>query len=303
MRSTMSTQVVYQTNADWHDSYKALAKNSLVTVEETKKGLLWFHFKESRTVFTLSPTGKLQVKWSDLHEKRILYKQIRNLLTAKPSEKLTIKPLKQQMWIEYPVPESFKIYWCDHWAEFGLKKTSETTEAERTGYPEIAEIFKRKSLHKIEEENRISEFTEQATKIKKAIEELRHEFRRFREPTLNEIALKSGFLDTRNLRIFLCTADWIGESQEETKRVTEQAINLAGWLRFKEKGELKPRLIALSNEAIESASMKAIEKAQVILKNYPNLVPNVEAGEVKWLEETKAKWVEVFGCDPPASSG
>lgn len=299
----MSTQVVYQTNADWHDSYEALAKNSLVTVEQTKKGLLWFHFKESRTVFTLSPTGKLQVKWSDLHEKRILYKQIRNLLVAKPNEKLTIKPLKQQMWIEYPVPESFRIYWCDHWAEFGLKKTSETTEAERTAHPEVAEIFKRKSLHKIEEENRISEFREQATKIKKAIEELRHEFRCFREPTLNEIALKSGCLDTRNLRIFLCTADWKSESQEETKRVTEQAINLAGWLRFKEKGELKPRLIAMSKEALESASMKAIEKAQVILKNYPTLVPNVEAAEVKWPDETKAKWVEVFGCDPPTLSG
>lgn len=299
----MSSQVVYQTNADWHDSYDALAKNSLVTVEQTMKGLLWFHFKESRTVFVLSPAGKLQVKWRDLHEKRIFFKQIKNLLVAKPNEKLTIKPLKQQMWIEYPVPESFKIYWCDHWAEFGLKKTSETTEAERTVHPEIAEIFKRKSFHKIEEENRISEFREQASKIKKAIEELRHEFRFFREPTLNEIALKSGCLDIRSLRSFLCTMDWIGESQEETKRVTEQAINLAGWLRFKEKGELKPNLIALSNEALESASIKTIKKAHVILKNYPDLVPNVEATEVRWPDETKVKWVEVFGCEPPASSG
>ena len=299
----MSSQVVYQTNADWHDSYDAMAKNTLVTVEETKKGLLWFHFKDSRTVFILSPTGKLQVKWSDLPEKRILYKQIKNLLIAKPNEKLTIKPLKQQMWIEYPVPESFKIYWCDHWSEFALKKSFEKIDAERTVHPEITDIFKRKSLHKIEEENRIAEFKEHVSKIKKAIEELRHEFRHFREPTLNEIALKSGCLDVRSLRIFLSPMDWIGESQEEAKRVTEQAINLAGWLRFKEKGELKPRLIALSNEALESTSMKAIEKAQVILKNYPNLVPNVEADEVKWPDETKLKWIQVFGCEPPASPG
>lgn len=41
------------------------------------------------------------------------------------------------------------------------------------------------------------------TKIKKAVDELRHEFWFLREPTFNEVALKSGILNTRKLDTFL----------------------------------------------------------------------------------------------------
>jgi hypothetical protein len=293
----MPSQVVYQTNADWHDSYDAMAKNTLVTVEQTKKGLLWFHFKESQTVFILSPTGKLQVKWRDLHEKRILYKQIKNLLVAKPSEKLTIKPLKQQMWMEYPVPESFKIYWCDHFSEFGLKKPSGSK----------AEEALNERQHSEQERSSLIRFRSEAAAVKNALEELRHEFRFFREPTLNEVALKSGcFADSSYMKDYLLLAGWKPPRLYDLdfiKSLAEHAINLAAWLRFKTSGELNPRLIARSKEAIDTASMSAIESAQEILKKYPELVPEINETGLKWPDEAKKKWIEVFGCGPPVSSG
>ena len=108
-----------------------MVKNcSLVIVDMTAKGLLWFKFKDSKTVFQLSPMGKLQVKWNNLDEKKTLYKLVKNLLVAIPNEKLVIKPLKQQMWIEYPVPDSFKVFWCDEATEF-VHKEIETKEEEK----------------------------------------------------------------------------------------------------------------------------------------------------------------------------
>jgi len=293
----MSSQVVYQTNADWHDSYDAMAKNTLVTVEQTKKGLLWFHFKESRTVFILSPAGKLQVKWRDLHEKRILYKQVKNLLVAKPSDKLTIKPLKQQMWIDYPVPESFKIYWCDYLDEFVLKKPSGGK----------AEEAMNERQHGKQGLDSLIRYRNEAAAVKKALEELRHEFRFFREPTLNEVALKSGcFTDSRYMKDYLFLAGWKPPRLNDIdfiKSLAEQAINLAAWLRFKSSGELNPQLIARSKRAIDAASMSAIGSAQEILKKYPEIVPEIKETELKWPDEAKKKWMEVFGCDPPASAG
>jgi hypothetical protein len=94
----MPSQVVYQTNADLIASYEAMAKNPLVIATMTEKGLLWFKFKDNQTVFQLSSIGKLQVKWNDEHEKRTLYKLIKNLLVANPNEKLVINPLRQQTW-------------------------------------------------------------------------------------------------------------------------------------------------------------------------------------------------------------
>src|SRR3990170_139324 len=117
----MLSQVVYETNADWLASQESMVKNDLVMVDVTVKGLLWFRFKKNRTVFLLSPLGKLQVKWSDESEKRTLFRLIKELLVAKPNEKLLVRPLKQQTWIEYPVPNSFKVYWCDEASEFVLK--------------------------------------------------------------------------------------------------------------------------------------------------------------------------------------
>jgi hypothetical protein len=67
-----------------------MVKNDLVKVDVTAKGMLWFMFKNNSTVFLLSPSGKLQVKWNNDSEKRTLFKLIKELLVAKPSEKHSI---------------------------------------------------------------------------------------------------------------------------------------------------------------------------------------------------------------------
>jgi hypothetical protein len=125
----MKSQVVYETNADLEASHEAMTNNPLVVADRTQKGLLWFRFRENRTVFQLSPLGKLQVKWNDISEKKTLYKLVKILLIAKANEKLVIKPLRQQAWIEYPVPRSFKLYWCDKTSEFALKESVENGES------------------------------------------------------------------------------------------------------------------------------------------------------------------------------
>ena len=81
--------------------------------------------------------------------------------------------------------------------------------------------------------------------------------------------------------------------------MAKKAINLAGWLALKEKNQPNPQLIALTQQSINNSSMEVIERAQTILKNYPELVPKVNVIELKWPNKTKAKWVEVFGYPPP----
>ena len=62
---------------------------------------------------------------------------------------------------------------------------------------------------------------------------------------------------------------------------------MAALLRSKESEELNPQLIALSKKARDGASINAIERAQIILKNCPDLVPKVSVTELKWSDETK----------------
>jgi hypothetical protein len=293
----MSTQVVYQTNADWHATREALANNALMKSDTTEKGLIKFWFKNNPTLFMLTPTGKLQVKWSDVNEKKTLFNLLKNLLVSNPNEKLVIKPLKQQTWIDYPTPVPFKLYWCSEVTEFVLKKPSGSK----------AEEALNERQHSKQEKGSLIRYRNEAAAVKNALEELRHEFRFFREPTLNEIALKSKcFSDSRYIKDYLFLAGWKPPRLNDIdfiKSLAEQTINLTAWLRFKHSGELNPQLIALSKKAIDTASMSVIVRAQEIIKKYPEIVPEINETELKWPDETKKKWIEVFGCDPPASSG
>ncbi|MCW4046324.1 MAG: hypothetical protein NWE99_02005 [Candidatus Bathyarchaeota archaeon] len=277
--------MVYQTNADWHATYEALVKNSLVIADTTQKGLIQFWFKDSPTLFMLSPTGKLQVKWNNLDEKKILFKLVKNLLVAGDGEKLVVKPLRQQMWIEYPVPPSFKLYWCSEATEYALKK---------------APLAFSKSRSEVEKEKRIAELQTKFFKIKNAVEELRHEFRFLREPTFNEVALKTGILNAQQLRTDLILAGWKNEPQERVKKNAEAALNLAAWLLYKAKGNHNLSLMARCKKAIDSADLDTLKHAQIILKHYPDIVPIVEATQLRWSEETTAKWIQVFSDEPPA---
>jgi len=286
----MPAQVVYQTNSDLIASYEAMVKNPLVVADMTEKGLLWFKFKDNHPVFQLSCEGKLQVKWTDVSEKRTLHRLVKNLLIAKANEKLVIKPLRQQTWIQYPAPESFKLYWCDIESEYTLKDPEKPTNPDI----QVDSDLLKKRIYPWAEKEKI-----ERANVMKAVEDLRHQFRFFREPTVNEVALKSGCLNSEPLKLGLMFSHCKPESSQDARWIAERAINLAGWLSLKEKHELNPQLIALAQQAINNASMEVIERAQTILKNYPELVPKVDVTELKWPDETKAKWVEVFGYPPP----
>lgn len=249
-----------------------MAKNPLVVADVTEKGLLWFRFKENPTVFLLSPAGKLQVKWRDVSEKKTLFRLVKNLLVPRLDEKLAIRPLKQQTWIEYPAPEKFRLYWCDETTDFVLKTTPDSKEGEKLSQPKTAIG-----------NSRSGGSTKRCVKpldVKDALEELRREFRFFREPTFNEVALKSGCVDQSSVRIGLTLGFWESQSLEEAKSTAEKAINLAGWLKFKEKNEPNPQLIALAKKAIDASSMDVIKRTKVILKNYPDLWYGVSASGV-----------------------
>jgi len=118
-----------------------------------------------------------------------------------------------------------------------------------------------------------------------AMEELRRELRFFREPTVDEVALKTGRkLETVKPLLYSLApkTGWKPQSQERAEKEAKDTINLAGWLCWKEKsGYLNPkledqsRLEDQSKEAVNNASADMHRRAQNILTNYPDLVPKV----------------------------
>jgi hypothetical protein len=287
------SQVVYQTNADWTASQEAMVKNDLVKVDVTAKGMLWYMFKNNSTVFLLSPSGKLQVKWNNDSEKRTLFKLIKELLVAKPSEKLSIRPLKQQTWIDYPVPDSFKLYWCDQTTEFVLKNVPEAKEEEQQKGPLSIGINSGNigvAKRDVKAELEI---------VGEALNILRGKLTFFREPTLEEVALKLGREPGPVLEMLLGFAGWKRQSPPEAEKTAGKAINLAGWLRWRKEGKQDPELETLYQKAIQGSLTGTIERAQAIFKNCSFLAPIVGYSRIEWPRITKDCWRQVFQSEPP----
>ncbi len=84
--------------------------------------------------------------------------------------------------------------------------------------------------------------------------------------------------------------------------MTEDALNLACCLMFMEKkrlSSLDPDLIDFAHKTISSAALNVIKKSQLIHSDYPNLIPKVGLNELVWPKQTKRKWKQVFGDQPP----
>ena len=255
--------------------------------------MLWFMFKNNSTVFLLSPSGKLQVKWNNDSEKRTLFKLIKELLVAKPSEKLSIRPLKQQTWIDYPVPDSFKLYWCDQTTEFVLKNDPEAKEEEQQKGPLSIGINSGNigvAKRDVKAELEI---------VGEALNILRGKLTFFREPTLEEVALKLGREPGPVLEMLLGFASWKRQSPREAEKMAENAINLAGWLRWRKEGKQDPELETLYQKAIQGSLTGTIERAQAIFKNCSFLAPSVEYSRIEWPRITKDCWRQVFHSEPP----
>jgi hypothetical protein len=271
-----------------------MVKNSLVVADRTEKGLLWFKFKDNNTVFLLSPLGKLQVKWSDVSEKRTLFRLIKNLLVARPSENLSITPLKQQTWIEYPVPDSFKLYWCDQATEFILKNPETKKEEKQEGRIDTNDSSANTGVIKRDVKTEVET-------VREALNSLRVKLAFFREPTLEEVALKLGREPGNILVMLMGFAGWKPQSPRESEEAAEAAINLAGWLRWREESDQDPELVALYKEAMHSVSKSTIERAQEIFKKCPFLAPYVRYSRIEWPRITEDVWRRIFHGEPPAA--
>jgi hypothetical protein len=124
----MPNEVTYETNADWFATWQNLAKQPNVIVESTEKGVLWFRIHGFSPTFLLSPRGRLQVVWRSLQEKRVCLRLLRGLLRTANGEPLTIKPLQQQVWVRYPPPEGFKLFWCDEDYPYRMRALNKVQE-------------------------------------------------------------------------------------------------------------------------------------------------------------------------------
>ncbi len=283
----MRNQVVYESNFGYEATYERLCRSGIAVVEKTEKGLIWVRFKETKTVFLLSPKGKIQVKWANLEEKKVLLKILKNMLVPVEGQELVLKPSKQQVFIEYPPPSNFKLYWCEMETEYAK-------QAEFDPWLKVS--------------------------VAKAVEELRFEFCFLREPTVKEVAARVGKTPETVRPIIYELAPkngWREQEGEEAEKEAEEAINLAGWLAWLDKGEENSELAKMAQEAMQSASSHVIERAKKILKNFPELAPKAEpsssrgdyrsgvwvsAGLDEWPEQAIKAWRKVFHKEPPASS-
>ena len=136
----LKTQIVYKTNLDLEATENNIRKSGVMASYITQKGLLWFRFKETGTIFVAS-SNRLQVKWDSPDEKRLLFKLVKNLLVPRQGETLKTTPSQQQLQVPYPPPEEFKLYWCDETTEYEKKPNSQDNKEIRSEISGIRECY------------------------------------------------------------------------------------------------------------------------------------------------------------------
>jgi hypothetical protein len=276
----MPSQVVYQTNADYYASEEAIANNNLIISEKTKKGLLWFRFASSGTIFLLSPNGKLQVKWNNIEEKKLLYKLVKKLLIAEKNQEFDIKPLKQNCWINYPEPESFKVYWCDQSTEFVNKKCTEQSSGQSCnaiwGYTDGGKYCIRAPTSVEIDKEKLQDFA-------KKNHDLFEEIRNYQAMDFAELIWKHA-------------TDCYSISELEQR--TKEAINLAICIRYFNKAEKPPETLKIYRRTLRHSSENSILAAKTILRICPQLVGRITVSGVEWKDETKDRWERIFHWKP-----
>ena len=137
--------------------------------------------------------------------------------------------------------------------------------------------------------------------VRLALEELQRELRFLREPTLVEVSCKFGKPPAIVEPILYALAEDTGwKPQENPEKEAGEAINLAGWLCWKQRNEQNPQMEALADREIGRASKETLRRAQRIIKNYPDSAPNVSLREIVWSQKTKSMWNDVFGSEAPS---
>jgi len=108
----MRFQNVYKSNFDYEATYENLV-SVLTGVDKTPKGLISFQLKPRNVEVTLSPKGKVQVKWDSNEEKQKLMPRLKSFLIPPKGQKLTLKSVEMHIYkVPYPGPKKFSLAWC-----------------------------------------------------------------------------------------------------------------------------------------------------------------------------------------------
>lgn len=105
---------------------------------------------------------------------------------------------------------------------------------------------------------------------------------------------------------------WREQTEEEAWKEAAEAINLADWIKWLKKGEQDQELARMARKSIQNASDRVLKRAEKIVENCPELVPEATpaiektdffsaAGLEPWSEEARAIWRNVFQKTAPCS--
>ena len=145
-------------------------------------------------------------------------------------------------------------------------------------------------------------------RVERTVEELRRELRFFREPTAKEVATRVGETpeNTRSALYKLAPkVGWREQTEEEAWKEAAEAINLAGWLVWLNKGEQNQELDRIAKKNIQNTSDRVLKRAEKIAENLSELAPEATpaiektdffcaAGLGSWPEETTRVWRNIF---------
>jgi DNA-binding HxlR family transcriptional regulator len=143
--------------------------------------------------------------------------------------------------------------------------------------------------------------------VEQAVKAIRKENRFLKEPTIKEIAARVGDTPENVNPVIYRLAPKIGwreQTVEEAESEARDALEVAAWMRWLERGKPNAELESMANEDIEAASKSVKDKAKRLLKNCPEIVPEAKpsvggrgafsTAGLEWPNETFNAWVKVF---------
>jgi DNA-binding HxlR family transcriptional regulator len=144
--------------------------------------------------------------------------------------------------------------------------------------------------------------------VERAVKAIRKETCFLKEPTVREIAAKVGEVPENVNPVIYRLAPKIGwneQTVEEAEKEARDALEVAAWMRWQEKGEQNAELGSMAKESIQTASKIVHDRAKRILKNCPEILPEAKPSQrahdsfctagLEWPREAFNAWTRVFG--------
>jgi DNA-binding HxlR family transcriptional regulator len=129
-----------------------------------------------------------------------------------------------------------------------------------------------------------------------------------KDPTVKEIAARVGETPENVNPVIYRLAPkirWKEQTFEEAESEARDALEVAAWMRWLEKGESNAELESMAKGSIENASNNVKDRAKRILKNCPEILPEAKPSQtgpgsystagLEWPREAFNAWTKVFG--------